>query len=169
MYSVDDLDRVVPITDLPKSSVGAPMPLVVANEHSVVLAYLLQDADPTWDGTSVRVLNHESAEPAAMVRFQMAYAHYFGMPNDEAFEGHPLHARGLEPYSVARIENSSWIRQLAEMNSVHEHHSASAFAHLQHFIFAFHDSVFECVARSFELRRIEGPLSGALEPMYRWL
>ena len=35
--------------------------------------------------------------------------------------------------------------------SIHEHHSAKAFAQLAHYIFAFHDSTFECVAADVEI------------------
>ena len=37
------------------------------------------------------------------------------------------------------------------MNSVHEHHSAEAFAQLAHYVFAFHDSIFECIAADIDI------------------
>lgn len=60
---------------------------------------------------------------------------------------------GLGFYWVFRVDQSSLIRRLAVMNSVHKQHSHSAFAELTHYIFTFHDSTFECVARHYETRR----------------
>lgn len=41
------------------------------------------------------------------------------MPNDESLHGHPLFERGLAFYGAFRVENSSWIRALVRINSVH--------------------------------------------------
>lgn len=76
--------------------------------------------------------------------------HLFGPPNDEAIAGHPLSARGLYPYGVFQIGQSSLVRGLERRNAVHEHHKPEAFAALTHYIFTFHDSTFECVAESLE-------------------
>ena len=56
--------------------------------------------------------------------------------------------------TYARV-HSSWLRGLERMNSVHQYHTAARFAGFRHFIFAFHDSTFECIAKSYtcELRR----------------
>jgi hypothetical protein len=70
----------------------------------------------------------------------------FGSPNDEAFHGHPLAERGLGPYGAYRVEDSSWIRRLERMNSVHPRHDPERFRALTHCVLSFHDSTFECVA-----------------------
>jgi hypothetical protein len=150
MYSVDSKDFVVEITDIPQSSIGAPCPMILAREHSLHLAYYLEDPAPDWDGTTIRVVDPATSnEPVALVEFVYVYAHMFGPPNDEAFNGHPLESRGLRPYSVYEIRHSSWIRCLERMNSVHPHHESKVFDVYKHFIFAFHDTTFECVARSY--------------------
>lgn len=166
MYEIDDRDRVVELDDVPRSSVGAPLPVVVADELSVQLAYYASvQPPPEWDGTSVRVIDLSTDDPAIRVQFADAYAWFQGPPNDEAFEGHPLASRGLHPYSAFRVENSSWVRRLERMNSVHPHHSADAFSRLRHYVFASHDSTFECVARSFRASRVEGPSRRAVQEM----
>ena len=84
--------------------------------------------------------------------------------NDEALLGHPLYERGLRPYAAFEIENTSWVRALDKLNRVHPRHSPRLFAGLKHFIFAFHESVFECIAESCTLathrgsRRVMFPL-----------
>jgi hypothetical protein len=158
MYEVDKNDRVVTLEDIPQSSVGAPLPLILANEQRVVLAYYINATDPSWDGKTVRILNQDECdEPIAVVRLDCA-AHMSGPPNDEAFSGHPLASRGLHAYGAFRIEGSSWIRKLERMNRVHEHHRPEHFERLHHLVFAFHDSTFECVCRDFDVRTVHGSM-----------
>jgi len=85
-----------------------------------------------------------------MVRFHAPYFHLAGPPGEEAIAGHPLAARGLHPYGVFRVDQSSLIRTLARMDSVHRCHNPEFFKKFNHYIFTFHDSTFECVAESFE-------------------
>ncbi|MEL7536957.1 MAG: hypothetical protein AAFM91_07765 [Pseudomonadota bacterium] len=151
MYRVDGNDRVIELDALPQSSVGAPIPYVFASELFTYVAYYAQETDPNWDGSTVRVVGPDSSdERVIVVRFD-SYATYFGPPNDEAFDGHPLEQRGLTPYGFFEIANSSWIRSLEKMNSVHRNHNGEEFLRRnRHFVLSFHDSTFECVARSFE-------------------
>jgi hypothetical protein len=145
MYAVDEMDEVENLHGIPRSDVGAPCPLLLADEFSTVVSFMLRDADcaavePLTDGSD------EDGEVMAVIRFAGTHAHMFGPPNDEAFEGHPLATRGLHPYGSFRIRGSSWIRALERMNAVHSHHGPHPFRKLQHFVLSFHDSTFECVA-----------------------
>jgi hypothetical protein len=105
----------------------------------------------------------------AIVCFENPYAHYFGPPNDEAFSGHPLYAKGLKPYSVSKIENSEWIEELETMNSIHPHHRPGMNERYSHFIFAFHDTTFECVAKGFTVNIQKGSMNLAIQEMMRKL
>jgi hypothetical protein len=148
---------------MPQSSVGAPCPAVMSGEHFVHLAYYLQETPAGWDGTFVRVVGEFSEdEPCALVRFLRPAAHMFGPPNDEAFAGHPLASRGLKPYAVFEVNHSSWIRTLERMNSVHPRHRPERYAAYKHFVFAFHDRVFECVAEDFQVSVQRGSVAGML-------
>jgi hypothetical protein len=170
MYEVDEKDRVVQLADLPQSSIGAPLPLVLADEHVVVMAYYLEERDPSWDGTTVRIVDPISSdEPVAIVRFRRCRTHMFGPPNDEAFSGHPLAARGLSAYRAFRIENSSWLRKLERMNRVHPNHRPERFWEFQHVVFAFHDSTFECICKEFDVRIRRGAIHNMIPEMVRLL
>jgi len=170
MYEVDENDRVVQLEDFPQSSIGAPLPLVLADENAIALAYYLENRDPDWDGTTVRILDSVSSdEPVAIVRLRRCLAHMFGPPNDEAFSGHPLAARGLAPYCVFRVENSSWLRKLERMNRVHPYHRPEHFWELQHIVFAFHDSTFECICKEFDVRIRSGAIHNMIPEMVRLL
>ena len=156
MYEVDERDRVVPLEGVPQSSTGAALPLIMADDWSVILGYYMASTQP-WSGIPRMVDQKESDQAIALIRFERI-AHMFGPPNDEAFSGHPLANRGLQPYRAFRIENSSWIRKLERMNRVHVHHKPERFHELQHLVFAFHDSTFECICKEFEVRKEHGSM-----------
>ncbi|MBP7687254.1 MAG: hypothetical protein KA765_05080 [Thermoflexales bacterium] len=163
MYSVDELDTVVELRNAPQSDVGAPLPVIISDELTVTLAYIVSEPDPDWDGTYVNVVSPDSEDTAiAIIKFHRPYAHMFGPPNDEAFSGHPLAKRGLHPYGVFQVRDSSWIRRLERMNSVHSQHDAKQFEKINHYVFAFHDSTFECVAEGFEVLTRRGSMKSIL-------
>jgi hypothetical protein len=167
MYSVDSADTVVELTDVPQSSIGAPCPMILAGEHHLHLAYYLEDRSPDWDGTTVRIVGETTiGEPVGLVQFTRAYAHMFGPPNDEAFQGHPLASRGLGPYRVYEVRASSWVRRLERMNAVHPCHRPERFTSLRHFVFAFHDTTFECVAEAFIFSTHTGSVAEVLERVF---
>lgn len=166
MYQVDENDRVIELKDMPQSSIGAPIPFVMSDERTVVLAYYLENVPKNWDWTTVRIVGLDTeGEPVALVQLKGYHAYVFGPPNDEAFSGHPLASRGLRPYGVYPVENSSWIRSLERMNSVHPYHKPDKFEELKHFVFAFHDSTFECVAKEFSLTTHTGSIRSLMPEM----
>lgn len=69
----------------------------------------------------------------------------FGHPNDEALPGHPLYQKGLNTYGVYEVINSSWVRQVKEMNSVSFPDRSDWIDSMRHYIFVFHEDVFECI------------------------
>jgi hypothetical protein len=146
MYELTSNDKVVKITNIPKSDPGAPSPIVLASENNLVLVYQgFENID--WEKSYEEAFpNGPQNRLIAVVRFGRVMAHMFGPPNDDTIEGHPLAEKGLEPYSIFRIDDSSWINKLEQMNSVHEFHSKSLFQGYIHYIFTFHDSTFECIA-----------------------
>lgn len=157
-------EKVIPLSDFPQSSVGAPCPAVIATEHSLILIFFLEDQDPEWDGTTLRVVDIDSSkEHCAVVHFELASIHSLGPPNDEAFGGHRLAKSGLHPYGSFEVINSEWIQLLEKMNSVHPRHNKERFLKdKHHFIITFHDSVFECVARSYRVELMPGSVKDLL-------
>jgi hypothetical protein len=156
MYTVDGNDQVVELTDFPQQSAGAPMPLLLAQDGELVLAYELSDSE---------------TEYFAIVAFDGVATHRFGPPNDETLEGHPLYGKGLESYGVYEVQSSSWIRALERMNRVHPAHRSAVFSRYRHFIFTFHDTMLECVARGVRsvVRAAYAERAGLLDKMRRHL
>ena len=105
MYTIDENDILEKIEDLPQSSIGAPIPMIGCDEHTLYLAYYIQNTPENWDGTTVKVVGPDTNdEMVALVKFELCYSHMFGPPNDEAYTGHPLADRGLEPYSIFKVK-----------------------------------------------------------------
>ncbi len=122
--------------DVPPIDLGAPMPLVVADEDNLLFGYHVRTgvgtpSPPTWAIVSVdRYLNLR-----------------FGYPNDEVIEGHRYGTVGLASYCAHEVIGSEWIGEMMLANRVHRGHSDSMFEAYRHFIFTFHDSTLEFVAR----------------------
>lgn len=159
MYTISSDDRPIELTSFPQSSIGAPCPMLIADEHSLHIGFYLEEDRLTqeWSNAPVRPpAPDDSNDLCAVVRFSLVYAHMFGPPNDEAFAGHPLAARGLSPYAAFEVLHSSWLRSLQKMNSVHPYHQPERFARYRHFILSFHDTTFECIAESFSVSLYRG-------------
>jgi hypothetical protein len=122
-------ERAIPLSDWPQPDAGAPMPEVFADDNSLSIMY------------------RGAAGKYAVVHFPLCSVFTFGSPNDEALGGHPLYGKGLQFYSVHRVEHSSWITLLERRNSVHPSHNRERFLeNKRHYMFTFHDSTLECVA-----------------------
>ena len=170
MYAVDGQDSVSELGRVPQSSVGAPLPVVLADERRLLLAYLGERLRDTHGGAVVHVVDPSTqGEAVVLVEFARHRAYYHGPPNDEAFVGHPLASRGLRPYGAFEVRRSSWVRALERMNRAHEHHRPERYERLRHFVFAFHDSTFECVAEGYAISVHVGSLADALPEMTRRL
>jgi hypothetical protein len=146
MYVVDDRDQVIPCNDAPSPGVPTNV-IVVAGSRDVMLSY---ESGPG----GVR---------RALVAFEHARTHYLGSPNDETLHGHPLRKRGLGFYGAFEVVNSSWIRALEQMNSVHPRHDPSRFEELRHFIFTFQDVTFECIAKQVKVVAVVANIPGEAE------
>ncbi|MBL8901513.1 MAG: hypothetical protein JNM84_28050 [Planctomycetes bacterium] len=155
MVRVDARDRVVRLQDVPPCDAGSPRPVVLATEHELLVGYFLRTSIEDEEAIEA------AKQPVAIVRFRRPVASTFGPPNDEAIQGHPLAARGLEPYDAFEVLDSSWVRELERRNSVHPHHDPRRYDRLRHFVLTFHDSTFECVAEGYA--SVQGV--GALESL----
>lgn len=165
MYKVGFRDRVEELATAPQSDVGAPLPMVLADEDRVFLAYRVSEPDPHWDGSYTNIVSPDTSGTIAIVSFNRCSVHMFGPPNDEAFGGHPLAKRGLRPYAAWEVHHSSWLALRIKMNRIHPRHSDRLFSDLRHFIFAFHDSTFECLAKDFTASLFRGSMNDAVARM----
>lgn len=96
----------------------------------------------------------------AIVELVRAYSVTFGLPNDEALGGHPLYGRGLNCYAVYEVLNSRWKRQAEERNRVCFPNAQPW--EVQHFVFTFHDSSLECLAKALRVELTRQPRAEAV-------
>jgi hypothetical protein len=154
-------EHAVPLEFPVRWDFGAPMPQLLVNDHRAFLIFLVKTSDPNWDGSYVAIVDpgSEQEESLALVEFHRCNSAKLGAPNDEVFHGHSLEGKGLEGYTPQLVRNSRWIAELQKINSVHRGYRAERWAKLNHYVFWFHDSTFECVAESFtvEVRRCSMP------------
>jgi len=104
---------------------------------------------PNWDGTDIRVVDPSSpsAEKLCFVTIVGCVSTRFGSPNEEVFHGHYLSGHGQDASGVQIVVNSPWLREVQANNSVHSQYNPERWIDVKHFIFWFHDSTFECLAR----------------------
>ncbi len=142
-------ETLLPI-EVPPSSAGAPLPHVFADEGRLVVAYIANAPDPSFDGTNPRSVSSVTGNQSVAVLTADPYlAFQFGPPNDEAISGHRLYPLGLRAHEAFEVRNSSWIASLEKANRVHSSHTPELFLDYRHFIVAFHDSTLEFIAESF--------------------
>ena len=139
--------------------------------HGFALACFAQESDPTWDGTTVRMMDvaDESLELVALVRFEVPTAIRVGAPNDEVIHGHPLHGRGLYAYGAHEVIHSRWVKELQAINSVHSRYDPARWKHTHHYLLAFHDETVECVAGGFKAEVRRTTLAKACRELLQWV
>jgi hypothetical protein len=150
MYTIDEHDRVEELTEFPQMTTGAPEPRILWDEFGLVLAYRCAE-DSLSPNVNTCVVTTNGSNIIA------------GWPNVDVLHSHPLYTRGLRYYTIHRVVNSSWVRQMERRNSIHPQHKPELFADRIHLLFAFHDSTIEMIVRSYRIDT--SPL--ALEDAFR--
>ena len=117
--------------------VGAPLPVVFATDSLVFLTFLTAD------------------EKHALVEFHSPESLRFGSPNEDVHVGHYLSGRGQEAYTAQIVENSPWLREVEAMNKTHPQYDAERWRRVKHYVFWFHDSTFECLARGYKVEILD--------------
>lgn len=136
---------------------GAPIPKVISSETEL---YLLFYAGDEVEPVSSDIESRDVLDTGivAVARFGICLTSKFGYPGSEALSGHPYYQHGLKYYSGFWVENSDWIEDLKKIDRVHPYHSPSKFKKFKHYVFTFHDTMFECIAQEFEIKYETRPL-----------
>ncbi len=142
---------------------GAPLPHVLSSGHMTLLLYHIDEPDPGWDGTYVNVVGVDTPGQIALVELMRCFAFKFGGPNDEVFGGHPLTGKGFGGYGAYVVANSMWLDQEMRIQSVHSGFDPARWKAFRHYLLAFHDEMFECLAEDHRLRALDMSMADALE------
>ncbi len=84
----------------------------------------------------------------AVVEFKRCLLSRFGYPNDEARWGIPQY-KGVS-YGIYEVQNSTWIKEVVRLNRFRFPATTDNYVG-KHFLFAFHDDTFECLADDLSL------------------
>jgi len=128
-------------------------------EAAVSGALLLQTENSaclTFNAQRLRADGYSEDAGTAIVELVGCSTTKFGYPNDEALGGHPLYAKGLVSYGIYEVLNSSWVEEQAKQNRVC-FPDRTKMSGKRHFIFVFHDSTFECLARDLKITLCNDP------------
>lgn len=142
--------------------IGAPIPHLLVNDHRSFLLFRLANVPTDRDEITPRVAVPRLADQLAVVEFERCVSAKLGSPNDEVNHGHPLNGKGFEGYRALRIEHSPWLAELRAINAVHECFNPGHWDGMTHYVFGFHDSTFECVAKSYKYEITQAALPEVL-------
>ena len=90
----------------------------------------------------------------ALFEFQRCLLTRFGYPNDEARWGIPRFEE--VSYGIYEVQNSSWIKEVVHMNRFSFPNTTDNYVS-KHYLFAFHDSTFECLADDLKYEVLQEP------------
>jgi hypothetical protein len=132
------------------------LPLGVVPEAAVSGALLLQSEYHTFLTFNAMRRVGERYENAgtAIIELERCLMTRFGLPNDSALGGHPLARYGIEAYGCFEVLDSPWRAEAEAQNRVCFPHT-DHFSDIRHFVFTFHDSSCEALARDIEVRVVE--------------
>ncbi|TKG87908.1 hypothetical protein EYV94_27850 [Puteibacter caeruleilacunae] len=141
--------KLTEITGLLNIDVGAPTPTIISNDSNLYLMfYSNADSivnDPSQASSSV------NNRRIYVLKFNLFFNYKFGMPGNEIIIGHPYSELGLQPYSFYQLEESDWIKDLMKIDSFHPYYNKEKWIDFKHYILTFHDNMFECIAKDFEI------------------
>lgn len=138
---------------------GAPLPHVVSDAATSIVVCRAEQRNSAWDGTTVRVVSasDDEAEPLLVFTFTGCRSIRFGLPDVDVLRG--LRIEGVQPWRAHRVHESAW---LAELNRIESVHPTPSPVEGVHYLFSFHDDLFEAVAQGFEVTRVRSTIRDAL-------
>jgi hypothetical protein len=150
-----------------KWDAGCPLPHLLCNDYKALLAFILRRPEPGSDESSVETVSpaDEKARSLALVDFTPSISAKLGSPNDEVFHGHPLEGRGLDSYTAQKVVNSRWLAEIEAINKVHHCYDPLFWREWNHYIFWFHDTTFDCIAKSFKVEVYRQSMAAMLATM----
>lgn len=138
------------ISGLISIDVGAPTPTIISNDSNLYIMFYAGRSDSNAEVLQER--NSVYDKGIYILKFNLFLKYNFGIPGNEIIIGHPYAKLGLQSYAFYELEDSDWIKELMEIESVHPYFNKDKWIGYKHYILTFHDNMFECIARDFEIR-----------------
>ena len=141
--------KLIEIKGLFEMDYGSPSPTIVSNDNELFVAFYA-------DKVNTSPIPQERNIIYDIGIFALKFKHYlkytFGQPGNETIQGHPYSKLGMESYSFYELENSDFIKSLQNIDKLHPSYNSEKWKAYKHFILTFHDNMFECIAKGFEIR-----------------
>ena len=120
--------------------------MILAGEHHLHLAYVIDDPDPSWDGTTCREIGEETEdESCCLLSFRSVEQFTSYSHSVDFWTSHPLANAGLEPNALYEIVDFP-----IDLSSC------------RHYAIMFHDSMFECLALSVSYATYKSSISAVI-------
>ena len=128
---------------------GSPSPIILSNDNELFIAFY---ADKESTSAIPQERNTIIDVGIVALKFKPYLKYALGLPGSETIHGHPYSKLGMKSYSFYELKNSDLIKSLQNIEKVHEYYDPEKWENYKHYILTFHDNMFECIAREFELR-----------------
>lgn len=127
---------------------GAPSPRIISSDNELLVAFNVDK-----NSMGMECINSDDLFDTVVLglKFSICLKYTFGIPGNETISGHPYYSLGLECCAFYEMENSDWIEQLKNIDRVHPSYNIEKWNNFKHYIITFHDNMFECVAKGYEV------------------
>ncbi len=141
--------ELVEIKDLFEMDSGSPSPTILSSDNELFIAFYTTKPRIS----NIPVMRNTIFDTGIVaLKFKYCLKYTFGMPGDETIEGHPYSKLGMKSYSFYELRDSDLIKSLQEIGEIHPNYNPKKWEMYKHYILTFHDNMFECIAKDFELR-----------------
>ena len=138
-----------PEPGIPEANPGAPCPMLVAGEHSLVVAYYANRPMPEFDGTNPKqVSEHTDDEPCVALVFDDAYDFRFGPPDEEGWGAIWQLFPHIETWRPHVTNIRKWVSEMTVADNAFE---KVKWEDQKHYVLPFHDSTIEVIATGYRV------------------
>jgi hypothetical protein len=129
---------------------GSPSPMIISNDSEIFLIfYAIDDFVDTTISQSDEIYDQN----IYIIKFKSCIKYLFGSLSNETIHGHPYFKLGMRSYSFYELEESDLIKSLKNIDNIHRLYNENKWTDYKHYILTFHDNMFECVSKSFEIKK----------------
>ncbi len=112
---------------------------------------------------SPRNITVNDLDTIGVVEFLSCVALKFGLPEEEVLRNHPLYGKGLRPFFAHTVANSKWLAETKALYRRPSDRNPLWWDSLRHYLLAFHDETFECIAQDHVLEKLLISQAGVAE------
>jgi hypothetical protein len=127
---------------------GSPSPVILSNDNSLFIAFYADKATLRVEPQERNIIYDTGI---FVLKFKMYLKYNFGIPGNETIQGHPYSKLGMKSFAFYELKNSDLIIQLDKIEKVHPYYNPKKMFDYKHYVLTFHDNMFECIAKGFEI------------------